>query len=185
MSPLAPVCAILAAGRSERMGAQKLLLPFGETTLLGRALEAAGDLRTVLVATTAIARHVPGRPGLSVIVNDESERGMSRSLALANAALGDAQAPLVVLLADTPLVDATLVRRILHDRGDADVTYPARDGVGGHPVVFGARPREALENLTGGDTLRNLRDDPRWNREGLTTWDFDELPTALTASTTK
>jgi molybdenum cofactor cytidylyltransferase len=164
MNFLAPVCAILAAGRSERMGAQKLLLPFGTTTLLGRALAAAGEFRTAIVATTAIAAHVPDRLGLRVVVNDESERGMSRSLALANAALGDPEAPLVVLLGDTPLVDAALVRRILAGLADADVAYPVRDGVGGHPVVFGPRPRTALENLARGDTLRGLRDDPRWNR---------------------
>lgn len=146
------------------MGAQKLLLPFAETTLLGRALEAAAEFRTVVVATTAVAAHVPPRPGLRIVVNDETERGMSRSLALASAALGDPGAPLVVLLADTPLVDATLVRRVLDERGDADVAYPFRDGVGGHPVVFGPGPRAALEKLAGGDTLRTLRDDPRWNR---------------------
>jgi molybdenum cofactor cytidylyltransferase len=165
------VCAILGAGRSERMGAQKLLLRFGETTLLGRALEAARDYRTVAVVTAALAPHMPSRPGLTVIVNDEPERGMTHSLRLANAALGDPDKALVVLLADTPLVEAPLVRRVVAARGEADLAYPVLHGVSGHPVVFGPRPRTALEHLAEGDTLRSLRDDRRWSRVEVATGD--------------
>lgn len=161
---MSAVCAILAAGRSQRMGSQKLLVPFGATTLLGRALEAAADFPTVVVATRQIASNVPSRPNVSVVVNDEPGRGMAHSLALANAALGAPDSALVVLLADTPLVAAPLVRRIVAERGDADVAYPVRNGVGGHPVVFGPRARVALERQADGDSLRGLRDDPRWRR---------------------
>jgi molybdenum cofactor cytidylyltransferase len=158
------VCAILAAGRSERMGAQKLLLPVGEVTLLERAIAAAGDRETVVVVAPALAPLVETRPNLTVIVNDQPERGMTHSLALADASLTDRDAALVVLLADTPFVDTTLVRRILNERGDADVAYPVRAGVGGHPVIFGAQARAAIAALKEGDTLRSLRDDSRWNR---------------------
>jgi molybdenum cofactor cytidylyltransferase len=161
---MSPVCAILAAGRSERMGVQKLLLPFGGTTLLGRALDAAAELPTVVVATEPIALHVPSRANVRVVINDEPGRGMAHSLALANAALGAPESPLVVLLADTPLVSASLVLRVVAARGDADVAYPVRKGVGGHPVVFGPHVRAALETLSDGDTLRVLRGDPRWLR---------------------
>jgi CTP:molybdopterin cytidylyltransferase MocA len=92
---------------------------------------------------------------------------MTRSLALADAALGEPAAALVVLLVDTPLVDAALVARVVAARGDDDVCYPVRAGRPGHPVVFGPRPRAELATWPEGDTLRLLRDDPRWRRVAL------------------
>jgi CTP:molybdopterin cytidylyltransferase MocA len=68
------------------------------------------------------------------------------------------------LLVETPLVDAPLVERLVAARGDADVAYPIRLGVPGHPVVFGPRPRAHIAALSDGDTLRTLRADPRWRR---------------------
>jgi CTP:molybdopterin cytidylyltransferase MocA len=165
------VCAILAAGRSTRMGEPKLVLPVAGETLVARALAAAAAYPRVAVVSPALAPHVAAAPGLVTILNDEPERGMAHSLRLANAALGEPDAALVVLLGDTPFVDAALVDRILAARGDADVAYPARDGVPGHPVVFGPCARAAIAGLPDGDTLRSLRADPRWTRIEIATDD--------------
>jgi len=155
-------CAILAAGRSSRMGRQKLLLSVAGTPLFERAVAAAAAYPRVVVASPEVAPHVRAAAGLTVIVNAAPERGMAHSLALADAAIEDRDAALVVLLADAPLVDATLIARIVAALGDADVAYPVRDGVPGHPVVFGPRPRAEIARLPDGDTLRELRSDPRW-----------------------
>ncbi len=164
MSAARAVCAILAAGTSSRMGQPKLLLPVAGTPLIARALQAAAAFPRVLVASPELAARVPAEPGLTVIVNDAPARGMAHSLALADAVISDREAALVVLLGDTPLVDAALIERVVAARGDADVAYPVRAGVPGHPVVFGPRPRAAIAGLPDGDTLRNLRSDPRWRR---------------------
>ncbi len=161
------VCAILAAGRSSRMGAAKAALRLGETTLLERALEAARGRRTALVLPPALAHRWAARENRLIVVNAAPERGMTRSLALADAALGEPASALVVLLVDTPLVDAALVERVVEARGDADVCYPVREGRPGHPVVFGPRPRAELAAWPEGDTLRALRADPRWRRVEL------------------
>lgn len=158
------VCAILAAGSATRMGTPKLLERFAGTTLLERALAAAAPYPTVVVVAPALVGHVPARDGLTVVVNAEPERGMAHSLRLAERAAGMPSSALAVLLADTPLVDAALVERILAARGNADVAYPVRDGTPGHPVVFGPRPRAALAGLPDGDTLRDLRADPSFSR---------------------
>jgi len=154
---------ILAAGRSSRMGAPKLLLTIGGQTLLERALAATAAYPRLVVATPAVARALAHAPDLEVLVNDEPDRGMAHSLRLAAAAAPDGAA-LAVVLADTPFVDAELVRAVIAARGDADVAYPVRAGRPGHPVVFGPRPRRALAELADGDTLRALRSDPRWVR---------------------
>ena len=56
------VCAILAAGRSSRMGAQKLLLPIDGKTLLERALAASAAHPAVAVVSPSLrdfVRRVP------------------------------------------------------------------------------------------------------------------------------
>jgi CTP:molybdopterin cytidylyltransferase MocA len=146
------------------MGEPKVLLHVGERRLVERALAAAEDFPRVLVTSDAVAARVGARPGLSIVINDAPERGMTYSLALADGAIADRSAAIAVLLADTPLVDAALVRHVVDARGDADVAYPVRDGVPGHPVVFGPRVRPAIAGLPDGDTLRRLRADGRWTR---------------------
>jgi molybdenum cofactor cytidylyltransferase len=149
------------------MGAQKLLLPVGGRTLLQRALDAASAYPTIVVVSPALAVCVLPAPQRRVVVNDAPERGMSHSLALADALVDDPAAALVVLLADTPGVDGALVDRMIGALGGVDVAYPVRDGVPGHPVVFGPRARQSIADLPDGDTLRTLRDDPRFRRAAI------------------
>jgi len=149
------------------MGVQKLSIQLDGISLLERALQAAANFTCVVVAGPALAEQIAPGPRLRVVINPAPERGMAHSLALADAAVPDRAAALVVLLADTPFVDAALIRAVLEARGDADVAFPVRDGVPGHPVVFGPRPRQEIAGLPEGDTLRRLRDDPRWRRVEL------------------
>jgi molybdenum cofactor cytidylyltransferase len=171
MVPRRGACAILAAGASHRMGRPKAALVLGGQTLLERALAAAAAFPTVVVIPATIPDEIKrilaaARRGgdVTVVVNERAERGMSRSLGLADAAVLDRTVPLGVLLLDTPLVDAALVARIFTGRGSNDIAYPVRNGVAGHPVVFGARARAVIAELPVGDTVRELRDDPRWTR---------------------
>ena len=153
------------------MGRPKAALTLGGITLLERAIAAAAAFPTVVVVAgnwppelTRILDAARKSGEITVVVNERAERGMSRSLGLADAAVLDRTVPLGVLLLDTPLVDAALVARVFTARGSCDVAYPVRNGVAGHPVVFGARARAAIAELPVGDTVRELRDDARWTR---------------------
>jgi len=164
------VCAILAAGAASRFGSPKTALAFGERSFVERALDAARDYPTVIVipADDAGAARAAVRFGATVVVNEARERGMSHSLRLANRALSTPHAHLAVLLVDTPLVDADVVRRVFAAAQHTDIAFPvSADGRPGHPVVFGARARDAIEHLPDGDTIRTLRDDPRFSRAPL------------------
>jgi CTP:molybdopterin cytidylyltransferase MocA len=104
------VCAILAAGTSSRMGQREVIVAGRRRRRSSRArFEAAAAFPRVLVASPELAARVPAEPGLTVIVNHAPARGMAHSLALADAAISDRDAALVVLLGDTPLVDAALI----------------------------------------------------------------------------
>ncbi len=162
-----PVCAILAAGAATRFGSPKTTLTLRDRSFVECALEAARAYPTVVVAAVGDRgiEHVASRFGARVITNDAPGRGMSHSLRLANRALSAPHARLLVLLADTPLVDADVVRRVLSCAEDSDVAFPVSvDGKPGHPVIFGARARREIDALLDGDTIRTLRDDPRFSR---------------------
>jgi molybdenum cofactor cytidylyltransferase len=161
----ADVCAILAAGSATRMGSPKTALRIGAKTMLERALAATDGFERIVVVGRANANDLAAGPcDAQIVINDEPERGMTHSLQLADAALADRDAALVVVLADTPLVDGALVACVVAARGDADLAYPVRAGVPGHPVVFGPAPRARIADLPDGDTLRALRADTRWTR---------------------
>lgn len=90
---------------------------------------------------------------------------MAHSLYLANKVISPDRT-IAVLLGDKPLVTPELVRRILAVE-DADVVFPVRSGIPGHPVVFSANARKRIDTLPDGDTLHLLRDDPSLTRHAV------------------
>ncbi|HEX4014769.1 MAG TPA: NTP transferase domain-containing protein [Candidatus Cybelea sp.] len=163
---------ILAAGSSRRMGAQKLSMLFRGRPLLEYAVASAQRWDPLLVAGPEIFGAFAGRVDVTLVLNSQPQRGMTHSLALADAAIhpGDA---IVVLLGDKPLVTEQLIARLCAARADADVAYPVRagDGVPGHPVFFSPAARRRIGDLPLGDTLHLLRDDPAMARLPVPTLD--------------
>lgn len=169
-------CVVLAAGLATRMGRAKLALPFGEGTILDAVLAACKGFPMVVVASEAVMeavlrlRDAPHRSAQDdirkgFILNREPERGMTHSLRLAHRAVPPDRT-IAVLLGDKPLVRAELVAS-LTAIDDADVAYPIRRGVPGHPVVFSPRARALIDGLPDGDTLHLLRDDPSLVRRAV------------------
>jgi molybdenum cofactor cytidylyltransferase len=180
-------CVILAAGLGTRMGGEKLTRRFRAGTILDAVIDACAGFPTVVIAsrsaTAAVLRlrdashrsaavlrlrdasHRSAQDDIEVIVNDEPERGMAHSLRLADQAIPSDRA-IGVLLGDKPLVTKALVRTLIAV-DDADVIFPERNGVPGHPVVFSAKARALIVDLPDGDTLQRLRDDPSVTRHAV------------------
>ncbi|MFN2527366.1 MAG: NTP transferase domain-containing protein [Candidatus Baltobacteraceae bacterium] len=152
-----PVCVILAAGRSERMGFDKLARPLANgRTLLENALEACYGYPTVVVASRELSMQ-SALQNKNPIVNDSPERGMAHSAKLANAHI-DGALSIAIIPADLPLLDGALLQTVFEYATGTDVCYPLRaDGTPGHPVVFSPKARELFVNLPDGDTLRQVR----------------------------
>jgi len=150
---------ILAAGTSSRVGRQKLLLSYRGRPMIEYAIAAAQRWEPVVVCGAEVAAYLADRADVALVRNDEPERGMSYSLALAHRFL-PSEATIVVLLGDKPHVSDELVTAIVEASG-ADIVFPARDGVPGHPVLLSPRARACVEGLPAGDTLRFLRADAR------------------------
>lgn len=135
-------------------------------------LDAAAEWQPIVVAGPRVSSYLHGRYGITVIQNNDAQRGMSYSLKLADAHLAP-QVWLAVLLGDKPLVTPALIRLLSKAIGGVDVVYPAhsQSGVPGHPVFFGPRARAKMVTLQDGDTLAQLRDDPELRHRAVPTGD--------------
>jgi molybdenum cofactor cytidylyltransferase len=143
------------------MGRQKLLERIDGQTLIARATAAASAWPTVVVTSDAVAAELARNGGaghVRIVRNNEPERGMNRSLALADAAIDPAE-PIAVLLGDLPDCDAaTIARAVAAYDADVDVVIPHAGKRRGHPVIFGPAARRAIAGLGEGDGLHTVRD---------------------------
>jgi molybdenum cofactor cytidylyltransferase len=133
---------VLAAGRSTRMGVNKLLLPFAGEHLVRRVVRVAieGGLDPVLVVLGHDAAHVAtALAGLScrVVPNARHALGLNTSLDAGLAAVQPDVSAAMVLLADMPRVSAELVRALVRRRQDAGAAIVAsRYGARAAPPVL-------------------------------------------------
>jgi len=145
--------AVLAAGRSERMGNPKALLDFRGMPFVLAVLEAleALDLKHRVVVLGPDAPRV--RPALAhhscvLVENPDPDSGPIGSLRLALAALHTVRpTALLAWPVDVPHVRLTTVERLIetYDRTGAPVVVPAFGGRRGHPVIWDASLFQELE----------------------------------------
>lgn len=135
--------------------------------MIERALDASAAWPTVVVASPPVAAALaaaPARDGVRVVRNDEPERGMTHSLALADAAI-DAHEPIAVMLGDLPDCGAAAIDMVVRAYdAQVDVVAPRAGARFGHPVVFGPVARRCIAQLPEGDALQRLRDEPTLRR---------------------
>jgi len=137
-----PVAILLAAGASHRMGRDKMVLPWRGGTVLGCAVSAFRECDEVIVVTRPGFVPPPDVTGVRFVVNPDPSEGMASSLRCGVLAAPDADAWLLGL-GDMPDLTPVLVRTV-RDAFAGGIVVPVFEGRRGHPVMFGARYREAL-----------------------------------------
>jgi len=152
---------LLAAGRSERFGSDKLLhrLAAGTPLVLG----AARALRATCDRTVAIVRPgcdelagVLAAEGVEVVINAQPEQGMGHSLACGVRSSADAGAWLVAL-ADMPFIAQSTFRCVVDAlRAGSSIAAPWLKGRRGHPVGFSSCWFEQLAALSGDAGARSV-----------------------------
>jgi molybdenum cofactor cytidylyltransferase len=154
---------VLAAGESRRMGTQKLLLPFGGTTVAGTVVRTAqasraGRTLVVLGADREAVRRELEPVGVDFAVNENYPLGMLTSIQAGLRALpSDAQAA-VVLLGDQPFLASRVIDAVIgaYEAGSKGVVVPAFQGRRGHPVLIDLRYRDEILAIDPADGLRRL-----------------------------
>lgn len=134
---------VLAAGRSSRMGAHKLLLPLGGRPLVAYAVNTAlaSRVHPVLVVLGHQAEQVRAAlpPGAyHIIENPQYAGGMATSLRAGIAAVPSGAMGAIVLLADQPVLRPEHVKRLLAEAKTAPdaIVAASYDGQRGNPVYF-------------------------------------------------
>ena len=156
---------LLAAGRGERFGGGKLLVPLPAGPNAGVALGVAAcrNLRAAVGGVIAVVR--PGDPalvaslareGAHVVVAANADGGMGASLAAGIAAASGADG-FVVALGDMPWVAPATIRAVVEAlRSGASIAAPRYHGRRGHPVGFAAAHRAELVALAGDQGARAI-----------------------------
>ncbi|CAN5554576.1 hypothetical protein BH20ACI3_BH20ACI3_30320 [soil metagenome] len=151
---------LLAAGRSERMGAFKPLLPFGETTVIRNCIQnlrQAGveDIVVVLGHRAEDLRQTLGDLRLRFATNPDSTSEMSASIACGIRELLPKTKGALIALTDQPAVPPDVIRAIVNEWTSGErLVIPEFEGRGGHPVLVDLRFREELLNLNPSGGLR-------------------------------
>ncbi len=173
---------VLAAGKSSRMGENKLLLKVGGKTVLDRLLDALTQAVDEVVVVTGNnpdpIRAMATAHGVRVAHNPDHEKGMTTSFQAGIRALGGVDAAFLVL-GDQLGLSPELLRRMIaamEDVPGALIVSPTHGGKRGHPVLF----RGSLfgEILALKETLKEVVDghaDAHVHVEGgeWSTMDFD------------
>jgi molybdenum cofactor cytidylyltransferase len=148
---------IFAAGLGTRMDTIKALIPIDDVPALAvilATIKAAG-LRSPIVVLGHDAKVIRDSIDLAdchVVVNDQPEQGLSRSMKLALSALGDTDAGILTFHVDMPYVAEATVRALLDTVGKgATLAAPFHGPKRGFPVYFHRSLIAGLRNSLQGD----------------------------------
>ena len=155
---------ILAAGRSTRMGANKLVADVSGKPLIRRTAEAvlASRARPVIVVTGHETQMlVESLAGLEVacVGNPRYAEGLSTSLNIGLAGLPDEARAALICLGDMPLVGAGILDALVtsfEDAPEASAIVPAHMGEWGNPVLISRKLFTMMATLRGDMGARKL-----------------------------
>ena len=141
------ICAVvLAAGRSERMGTQKLLLPLCGKPVIARVVDELSrsqvdEILVVIGTDGERLRETLGGKRVRFVENPDPDSDMLGSVRCGLRALPRNCKAAIVALGDQPGITQALVdelTRCFH-HGDSKIVVPGCNGHRGHPVLFSAQ----------------------------------------------
>lgn len=146
------ICAlVLAAGRSERMGTQKLLLPLGGKPVIARIvdeLQQSPLQETVVVVgrnAEKVQQALKGR-AVTFVTNPDFTGDMLSSVRCGLRAIPAGCVAVLVVLGDQPNLTSELVRKLISafKESGRGIIVPAHHGHRGHPLLIATRFRDEL-----------------------------------------
>jgi molybdenum cofactor cytidylyltransferase len=154
---------ILAAGESKRMGAPKLLLPFGEKTmietLVDEVLRSKSDQILVVLGAEKerIERILSNRP-VKKTVNTRYQEGMLSSIQTGFEALPGEVEAVLVCLGDQPLIPFSVLDKLITAYKDTKkgIIVPVYKKSRGHPILIDMKYKPEVKRISPKIGLRAL-----------------------------
>ena len=169
---------VLAAGRSRRMGAQKLLLPLGGRPVIARIVDEllGGPVDEVIVDEVIVdevivdevivvigqdgqrIRQVLAGRRVHLVVNPDAEADMLSSVRCGLRAMPPQCDAALVVLGDQPGISREVVAELVQAlrTGSRGIVVPTFQGRRGHPLLFSADYRDEILNHYDQVGLRGL-----------------------------
>jgi molybdenum cofactor cytidylyltransferase len=144
-----PVALVLAAGKSERLGEDKLLRVVDGKTIIERTLATFTQCAKIHDVLVVIAPQDADKYAwlkglrIHVVENPHPDRGMISSIRTALSSAWALERDFLIHPADVPFVKTEVVDRIVREfavRG-AKILLPVYKGLGGHPGMYAAALR--------------------------------------------
>lgn len=145
------------------MGCQKLLLPFGKTTVIGHVVDELlrSELDNVYVVLghegNRISEELSGRP-VTVVANPDYKLGMLSSVRCGLQAVPPQCDKVLVVLGDQPEITSELVNQMIQSSSTSDkgILVPVYCGKRGHPILFSTLYRDEVLTSFDNTGLRGL-----------------------------
>ena len=152
---------ILAAGSSTRMGSQKMLLPFGESTILETVIQNihSSSVDSILVVLGAnheqILEFIKPLP-VEVCINTNHQSGMLSSVVCGFSALPDDTSTALIFLGDQPGISPAVTDAVIRAYNESlhGIVVPVSNHRRGHPLLVDFKYKREIGGL---DLEKGLR----------------------------
>ncbi len=155
---------ILAAGSSRRMGSQKLLLPFGQSTIIETVIDnvlnsSIDHVMVVLGANQENIQDTIRNLPVQFCHNMEHERGMLSSVICGIRALPQDAITALIFLGDQPGIPPVVTNTVIDAYNEelVGIVIPVHNHRRGHPLLVDMKYRKEIEHLDLEEGLRALR----------------------------
>jgi len=155
-----------AAGLSSRMGQNKLLMPFGDNSLIEHAVDTlkASDVDEIVVVLGHEADQVRSqleRRRVNFVHNPDYREGLSTSVRTGMSAVAKGADAIMIYLADQPLIQLDEISRLIQafaeaKRASKSIVVPFFENRRGNPVILDASYRAMVLDIVGDVGCRRI-----------------------------
>jgi molybdenum cofactor cytidylyltransferase len=154
---------ILAAGESKRMGKPKLLLPFGDKTIVEtvvtNVIQSKADEALVVLGADPekIEEKIKDLP-VTITVNPHYKKGMLSSVQWGFNAIPENIQGVLICLGDQPSIPPSVMDKVIESfkSSKKGIIVPAFNKNRGHPVLIDVKYRKEIEDLSPDVGLRGI-----------------------------
>ncbi len=153
---------VLAAGQSKRMGQNKLLLPFGSSTVIETIVSevAATAVNDVIVITghesEKISETLKRYPCRCVFNPDYARSEMLISIQTGLRSINDQHQAALIVLGDQPRIQHIIVQRVIDACEPGKLIVPSYQMKRGHPILIDRAYFGEILNLPTNSTLQEF-----------------------------